>query len=296
MKIVALILSLSGDIEDLRRLTGSLTEAGVIPYVVPTSYGLAERLESSDVPHLLIYDNPGFGAALTVAANLVDDWDWLMPVNDDVLIDARELREEVSRWATLDPRQLVYLDPVEPKPIPGLWSVLGQVSLVGGAWLRLRQRVVEADLLNQQPKAARDMFRPFSIVAFDRQLWLDLDGFDESLIYTFEDADFGRRAIECGAEIAFPAVRGVVHSKSGTSKRHADKVIPVAVWSASRYLVTLGYPSVMARTLCALASVVRIAAIPGTRIPPRAHLVGLLRSVRHLTTNSAPTLPAYKSL
>lgn len=295
-RVVALILSYSGSVKELRNLVNSLARAGVEPFVVPTSSRVDASLEGTGIPSLPIRANPGFGAALTLAEQHVGSWDWLMPVNDDVEIQEAGLREEIATWRNRPPGQLVYLDQGPKKVIPDLVDVLGQVSLWGGVIARVKQTFAGKSpwVVGQDREPSdRATFKPFSIVAFDRNLWVTLGGFDRRLIYTFEDADFGRRANDIGASVSYPRLRGIDHQRSGTSRQYAERVLPVAAWSAAMYLVTLGFPPRRALHLCAAASLARLLVVPWADVPRASHIKGIVRSTYHLLRGKQPTLPPY---
>lgn len=288
-RILALIPSYSGQLLELRELTEALLLSGADPFVVPTSAGLASRLTGSGIPHLRIEGNPGFGASITRAAALAGEWDWLMPVNDDITIEPEIMRTELER-AVSGRRvlRLVYLDPGRPKPIPSVVGTLAQVSLLEPAFRRLQPYRP-----SQPPHDPRRVFRPFSIALISAALWDSIDGFDTRMVYTFEDADFGNRAAQCSAEVIFASALGVHHETSSTSRRHMDAVLPVAVWSAWAYLRVLGVRKNAARALLLAALGVRLFLVPLTRLPVPQHIRGLLRAMAALITNRQPHLPPY---
>lgn len=291
-RIVALVLSLSGDPDSLDVLTKDLRRAGTDPYVVPTGRSLEESLSASEIPYVSIRSNPGFGEALVRAQAQVGPWDFILFVNDDVTIDPVSLEAELATWAPVAAGSLHYLDPVPVKPIPTTWRTLLMVSLwnvVLGRWVSPRA---------PQPTAAEPIdggkwFRPFSIVGVSHNLWTALGGFDSRLTYTFEDADFGRRAAARGAKVYFNSPSGIKHERSSTSKRYAEVVLPVANWSAAMYLVTLGVSPRRARILCAGACLARVPLVLGAPLPKMPHLRGIWRSLRHLIRGEAPSLPEY---
>jgi GT2 family glycosyltransferase len=138
-------------------------------------------------------------------------------------------------------------------------------------------------------------FGPFSIALISRPLWDALGGFDPHLIYTFEDADFGRRAVTRAAHLAFCPADRTQHKASSTSRRHVDLVLPVAVWSASNYLSKWFVGPRTARSLCLAALLVRCLAVPFAHLDRRTHLTGIRRAARSLVTGQAPSLPPYES-
>lgn len=290
-RIVALIPSLRGSLEHLRRLTDGLSAAGADPFVVPTSVTLAVALQDSDIPHLTIGANPGFGASLTRAVAQVGGWDWMMPVNDDVTVDGDALRQELQlAQGGREVERLVYLDPGQPKPIPSAARTFAQISLIEPAFRRFRPARAA-----RPPYDSQHVFRPFSIALISNRLWQNLNGFDDRLVYTFEDADFGRRAAAAGAEILFPDVPGILHLSSSTSRRHMDVVLPVAVWSAYGYLQVLGASPLRARGVLITALLARMALIPFTKLPIGPHLRGVASSIESLVAGRQPSLAHYET-
>lgn len=294
-RIVALILSLSGDLDSLGALVADLRRAGADPYVVPTGKRLEDSLRVSGIPYVSIGSNPGFGEALDQAQAQVGHWDFMLFVNDDVTIDPSTLKSELAGWVPTSSGSLHYLDPVPVKKIPNVRRTLLMVSLwnvVLGRWVSRRTpRPIAANQIN-----GAKWFRPFSIVGVSHNLWSALGGFDSRLLYTFEDADFGRRAAAHGANIVFNSPPGIEHERSSTSKRYAEVVLPVANWSAAMYLVTLGLPPRRARLLCATACLARIPLVFKAPLPKVPHLRGIWRSLLHLARGEAPSLPAYEDV
>jgi GT2 family glycosyltransferase len=289
---LAVIPSLSRSPGELKVLTDDLRSAGFEPLVVVTGRTLDGQLSESDIPRVSPHANPGFGAAVTVGAEQ-GTWDWLAIVNDDVVFDADLLREHLRPVLARDPaeRVLCYLDPVSPKAIPSVRGTVAELSLVASVVSRLRRQAAP----EAEPDPRR-WFRPFSFALVSRGLWDHLGGFDDRLPYTFEDADFGRRAGVSGAEVLFSQDSSVRHDRSSTSGRYLDTVLPVAAWSAAGYLQTLGVAPRRARLVCAAALVVRLALIPFSGSPSRKHALGTLRGARSLWLDRQPALPAYDSI
>lgn len=286
--MVAVSPTLRGDIDALHGLFNRLRESGFQPWAVPTSAGAQQRVDASGLPNVSIGANPGFGAAVTYGLTHVGAWDWALIINDDIELDAGALSSVTSSLPRGDDEVMIYLDPVAPKSVPGLASTLGQVSLLSAVAQRLPAGAGSA--------ARRGQFRPFSIVLISRGLWERLGGLDESLPYTFEDADFARRAGAVSADVRYPTLTGVRHPASATSRRHVDTVLPVAAWSAMSYLAKWHLPRPIARGACVLALVARL---PITLVAPldrRSHVRGVLSAVKALATDTAPALPLYDSL
>ncbi|WP_322613552.1 glycosyltransferase family 2 protein [Dermacoccus abyssi] len=252
---------------------------------------MQESVTKAGIPHVSIQANPGFGAAVTSGLNEVGEWDWVLVINDDIELEEGALLPHVEALPDAMSKTLIFLDPVEPKRIPGMGSTLGQVSLISAPVARLR-RVFGSG----RTKHSGDRFRPFSIVMISRGLWDGIGGLDEDMPYTFEDADFARRAELAGADLRFPATEGIRHPASSTSKRHVDKVVPVAAWSAASYMTRWYTPPGVARALCAGALATRALFVPITPADRRSHLVGIRRGISALLTNRKPDLPDFDSV
>lgn len=287
MRIVAVSPSLRGTKTELRTLCDALRHDGIEPWVVPTGSSAEAGCREADIPFIEIGDNPGFGAAVTHGLDRCGRWDWALILNDDIHLAAGALSTVVADLAPGSSRTLIYLDPVPAKPMPGLMSTLGQVSLWSAVTKRFRP--------SHTPDLAQ-AFRPFSIALVSHGLWEALGGLDESMPYTFEDADFGRRAVAEGAEVEFPTLEGIVHPASSTSRRHVDTVMPVAVWSAMNYLAKWYVPRPVARAMVAAALVARIPMVAAAPLDRASHLRGLINSLRIVVTDEQPQLPAFTSV
>ncbi len=290
-RAVAVSPSLRGTADQLGRLVDRLRSSGFDPYIVPTGRSVQESVTKAGIPHVSIQANPGFGAAVTSGLNEVGEWDWVLVINDDIELEEGALLPHVEALPDAMSKTLIFLDPVEPKRIPGMGSTLGQVSLISAPVARLR-RVFGSG----RTKHSGDRFRPFSIVMISRGLWDGIGGLDEDMPYTFEDADFARRAELAGADLRFPATEGIRHPASSTSKRHVDKVVPVAAWSAASYMTRWYTPPGVARALCAGALATRALFVPITPADRRSHLVGIRRGISALLTNRKPDLPDFDSV
>jgi GT2 family glycosyltransferase len=255
--------------------------------VVPTGATLERRLTDSDIPHLAIGENPGFAATIRLGAE-GDDWQWLLVVNDDVDVDVERLAPLIGSLGDRDAQAnaIVYLDPVPPRRVPTVADALGGLSLLGPALARVRPA--------PGPVASRSgAYRPFSFVAVSRPLWATLGGLDTEFVYTFEDADFARRAEAAGAEVSFPEDTGVRHDRYGTSSRRIAAVLPCAAWSTAVYLERLGLPRPASRGACMAALVARLPLVLASDLPAGQHVRGIGGALWALVSGRRPTLPAY---
>ena len=283
----AVIPSLAGSLDRLAELTQALASAGADPLVVPTGASVQRALHGSRVPFIEIKANPGFSA--TIAHGAVGEWDWLLVVNDDVTVDAVRLGAALASLKEYDRDTmcLAFLDPVEPKPVPTIPDALLGLSLLGPVLARLG--------LTRETRRTKtsDTFRPFSFVAISRRLWEELGGLDQEFIYTFEDADFSRRAHASGATLLFPDDTGVSHRRYGTSTSRIRAVLPCSAVSTATYLQTLGMRPGTARAACLAALAVRTPLVLVAGLPKREHLAGITAAGRAFVFRRRPNLPDY---
>lgn len=291
--ILAAIPSLSGDVKRLQTLTDALGSVGMQPLIAATGRALDLRLAESRLPHTSPMSNSGFGQTITHVANSRTDWDWLAIVNDDISVNEQQLRLSLKMVVGRNPqdRVLAYMDPVRPIDMPTLSSVLLSVSLIGPLISHLRPPRLD-DGRRTDPHR---YFRPFSFVVVSRGLWDELNGFDSRIIYTFEDADFGRRAARASADVLFLENTGITHAAYSTSRKHMDRVLPVHVWSACVYLEKWTIFGPTARFMCAIALVIRLVLFPLANIPRWKHLRGIGATLVALVARKQPKLPDYES-
>jgi hypothetical protein len=292
-RVLAAIPSLSGKVTRLEALADSLTSAGMHPMIAATGRLLDLRLADSLVPHTSPKSNAGFGETIAHIANSSGDWDWLAIVNDDISVNAQQLRQSLADIVSRDPQErvLAYMDPVRPKDMPTLVSTLSAISLVGPALNRLRRTKSDYGSRTDPQR----YFRPFSFAVISRGLWDALNGMDPRMIYTFEDADFGRRAAIASADVLFVENTGVIHAAYSTSRQHVRQVLPVETWSAAAYLEKWTVPGPLVRFLCCCALIIRLPLVPLVDLPRSQHLRGISRAFVALVTQRKPALPDYEA-
>lgn len=285
---IAAVPSLRRPMTQITALRDCLTEAGCEPFVVATGRRLDDTLTQAGFSHVSPRANPGFGASVQAAVDAAAargpaEWSWLLVVNDDLEFEAADLAAvmgALERDHGSEPC-LAFLDPEPRRPIPG----------VLGTWCNLA--LVPA-LVSRTPAGARPgYYKSFSLVAISRSAWERLEGFDDSITYTFEDADFARRAHAGGVAVVDQPLRSLYHEKSGTSRTLVSRVLPVSVDSARRYLLAAGTAPFLARAVVLSALVVRLA---GALARPHrgAHVRGIARAARATVNGTSPSLPAYE--
>lgn len=291
-KILAVIPSIGGpglkEVVDLQRTLQGLEH--VFCVVVSNSRRLTQHLEASKTPFVTDESNGGFGRSVQSGARTDENWRWLLIVNDDINLDADTFSKAVNAnlGANNKHPEIVYFDEDVSRPIPGLRDVFLQVSLLGNIIRKLRTPHV----------SEKESYRSFSCVAISRELFDLNDGFDDDLLFTYEDADFVARARKFGARQRVVGECGVFHSHSLSSGRHIDKVLPVATYSAARYLDKRGSSLAVNSLVILLALLIRLAFVPVTRASKKRHLKGIYFSAKTviLRAHRRPQLPDYAKL
>lgn len=291
--ILAVIPSIAvGGFKSLEKLYKSLESCpGVNPVVMSNAERLSLDLEGAGISFLTQYENAGFGSSIDFAATRSNQWDWLLIVNDDIEIDLPLFECALDRHLTVEgarsPR-ILYFDEENARRIPTRLDVVLQVSLVG-SWLSKKVR-----LRAEEARA----YRSFSCVAISRQLWTVLSGFDKSLPFTYEDADFVRRAYDAGFEQNLAYDSGIVHKHSISSGNHVSVVLPVATCSGALYLDKWYGHQSFNTVLIMGALLVRLLVVPFARASTAAHLSGIANSLVAVLKRRSqmPKLPLYGDL
>lgn len=275
----------------LEALYRSLLECeGLEPVIMSNSRRLTLALERSNLAHITQHANAGFANSVTYAST-GREWDWLLIVNDDIELSGavfqKAVREHLSRPASLE-SHLVYFDQEPPREIPRRIDVVLQVSLIGARLARI--------IPSLGPR--RKTYRSFSCVAVSRALWEKVGGFDETLPFTYEDADFVRRAHEVGFREQVITNQCLEHKHSVSSGAHIASVLPVATYSGALYMDKWYGCHLLNSVLLTLALLSRIPIVPFARANKAAHLIGIVRSARAVWCRraSSPSLPYYEEL
>lgn len=274
-------------VDGVARLVETLSGTSFTPLVVANSAATSIALRRARIHHLDAGMNLGFGAAVNQAAASVDGWDWLLIVNDDMTIPWEAARTIASVLAEVKAEGVVYFDPRPPKLIPTTVSAFLDLSLLNGVLLKARARRHSLDI------STPSTYKSFSIVAISRAAWDALGGLDEALLFTYEDADFVRRAQDRDIPFTVSPAEQLHHEHSATGKLYIDEVLPVSAWSAYKYLEKWGSAPTVARLVCIAALILRIPLTLAIDTPVRLHLRGVARAIRTLATNRLPQMPAY---
>jgi GT2 family glycosyltransferase len=283
------IPSLLADASRLASMCDAATRAGASPVIIANSAHLYRQLASSAIPHVTSRRNDGFAASIALGAE--GDWDWLVILNDDLVFDPDDLAACLSpdHLDTFDSATIVHFDNEPPRHIPTRLGVLLNVSLLSNVARKAfsRWRATRPD--------GKNTYRSFSAVAIGRGAWDSAGGLDTRYPFTYEDADFVRRARARGVQ-----VRGVptsiVHLHSQTGGRLITTVLPVATWSALEYLTKWFGNRTLNRWLLVLALGMRTPIAVLTTSRPRRQMRAIANTARALLIDERPSLPEWESI
>jgi GT2 family glycosyltransferase len=287
-KVRVVIPSLLGDPSRLASMCDAATRAGASPLVIANSARLYRQLSRSRVPHITSRRNDGFAASVALGAE--GDWDWLVILNDDLEFDPDDLTSCLSAKSLdkLDPATIVHFDNEPARRIPTRLGVLLNISLLSNVARKAFPSRCSASATNNS-------YRSFSAVAIGRTAWDRADGLDTRYPFTYEDADFVRRATACGVRVT--GIRtSIVHLHSQTGGKFITTVLPVATWSALEYLTKWFGNRTLHRWLLVLALGVRapIAALTTSR--PHVQMRAIANAAIALVTDARPSLPEWNSI
>lgn len=283
------IPSLLADTSRLASMCGAATRAGATPVVIANSAHLYRQLASSAIPHITSGRNDGFAASVMLGAD--GDWDWLVILNDDLEFDPDDLTACLSpqHLDTFDLAAIVHFDNEPARRIPTRLGVLLNVSLLSNVARKAFSRW-RADRTDGQ-----NFYRSFSAVAIGRRAWDAAGGLDTRYPFTYEDADFVRRARGRGVQVS--AIRtSIVHLHSQTGAKFITTVLPVATWSALEYLTKWFGNRTVHRWLLVLALGVRAPIAVLTTSQPRSQMRAIANTARALLFDERPSLPEWNSV
>ncbi|KAA0079116.1 glycosyltransferase family 2 protein [Mycolicibacterium sp. P9-64] len=277
-----------GDLPQLTSMCDTAIREGASPVVIANSSRLYRKLVAARIPHLTSRRNDGFAASVILGAE--GDWDWLVILNDDLTFDPDDLAPCLSAQTldALHPAAIVYFDDGSARHLPTQLGVLLSVSLLSNIARRAFPRWHRTRL------EGTETFRAFSAVAIGRQVWDRVGGLDSRYPFSYEDADFVRRARALGVQVS--AMRtGVVHQHSRTSGRFVTAVLPVATWSALEYLTKWFGKRTLHRWLLVFALGVRAPIAAATMPQPRKQIRAVANAARALVADDRPSLPEWES-
>jgi GT2 family glycosyltransferase len=281
------IPSLLANTSRLAGMCDAATQAGASPVVIANSAHLYEELATSAIPHLTSRRNDGFAASVVLGAE--GDWDWLVILNDDLVFDPDDLTECLSaaRLDNFDPATIVHFDNEPARRIPNRLGVLMNVALLSNVARKAfsRWRSARSDDENS--------YRSFSAVAIGRRAWDRAGGLDTGFPFTYEDADFVRRARGHGVQVRGIST-GIVHLHSQTGAKYITTVLPVATWSALEYLTKWFGHRTLNRWMLLLALVVRTPIAVLTTSKPRRQLHAIANTASALVHDERPSLPDWE--
>ena len=288
----AVIPSYCRPVPELRALVEGLRSAGVQPVIAATSRDLAEGLAASELPVFDVGSNPGFASTVNAAVRYLDravgGRQWLCIVNDDVALgpkSATRIREALSTAGTSG---IIYLDPGEPRRIPSRLQVFLILSLLEK--FPVFRRLLRPKDVNNAHLLSRE-YRSFSFVAIRQEIYSDLGGLNEEFVFTFEDADFAKRASAVGV---VQVVRDVeaVHAGSSSTRKYVGNTLPAIAWSAQQYLGGREHERA-AKFLVLAALGVRTLLVPFGSARKVDHWLGCFRAAVTVGVSSRPSLGPY---
>jgi GT2 family glycosyltransferase len=278
--------------EDLEELVQYLQSDGIHPLILANSSSVVAQCEDRGLDFFTTFENPGFGACINRAVS-IEGWNGysaIMILNDDldIMSESASVRESVSE-AELQRPTIIHLGSESQKRVPGMAEVFLNFSLLGAVLRRLGWR-------SRSTFCRRGWYRSFSAVLITRQAWKSIGTFDESMTFTFEDADYVRRSALNGVYIRALDIPLFSHMHSVTSGRYVREVLPVSVMSAVGYLnkwqsIGRGRGTVLLVTALAIRSLVCIG-----RRDRIAQWSAIGHSVRWLLLRKcSPRLPDFES-
>lgn len=268
----------------------ALRSAGISAKVFSNAHSVSKALAAASEDYLTVESNSGFGATVTLAAG-AQQWEWLLIVNDDIQVDSDGARAIVRELERQDPSTvpaLVAFGESELRHIPGGLDVFLNLSLLGKIGKLSTWR------MSHGPNGE---YPSFEIVAVSARLWEVLGGFAHDIDFTYEDADFVRRAkqVEGYRQLAVP-VSGIASEHSRSSIVYAKSVLPVSANSAVSYLTRWGYTRRWSCIIVVVALLFRVPLSVASRGGLKKTLQGVALFISYVRTGIPPELPAYDEL
>ena len=276
-------------LENVKMLIRTFESKGAEVIVVANGSTIFNALRDADLPVVSSARNLGFGAAVNLAAPISKKFTWLMIVNDDIEISDTETFgafESLNR----DPgcRMITFGD--EPfLPIPDKREVFINLSLLSG----IRRKVTGRRRMGADYAPRGKYYFPFSIVAISWQLWEAAGGLDERFPFTYEDADFTRRALDIGALQVQIQSDGISHLRSQTGRSQVATVLPVGAWSGYEYLKKWSGRRTLSAVICIAGLVFRFTLLPFSKAGLCNHMRGTIKAISAIARNEPPALPDY---
>lgn len=280
---------------DPRRLTAQIAiydKCGFTSRIVANSANARVLCKALGLPFVDAKSNVGFGAAIKLATQDVE-FDQLIIANDDLLLDSDSF---ILFWTQhhheIPLCGISYLYTESPRSFPGRTAVFMNFSLLG--------RVVNCGRFGVGRREQRQTYQSFALVVIQKDVWRVLNGFCEDLPFTYEDADFARRAHLKGISSASFPNSAVHHDHSKSSRTNVSTVLPVSAWSALRYLDHWTPQHWISRwtnrIVLTTALATRILLIPFSSAHKLNHLKGIVAAQRAILFGIQPMLPKYEEV
>jgi GT2 family glycosyltransferase len=262
--------------------------AGAQVAIIANGRSALEDLRARGLSPLTQHRNLGFAAAVNAArASRTRPLEWLLIVNDDVGIDS------LAPFDILAERRgesaIITFGPEPSRPIPKIGGTFAALAMIPLGRARSRDPVGIPFIL---PKGS---YTPFSLVAIEGALWDRLGGLDERFPFMYEDADFSRRAESEGAtRIALHTPEQIRHERGVTGRSNVQTILPTVTSSAFQYLQKWGLGTLLARTTCVAALLLRTLMLPASRVPIAEHARALLTALKVAAGVRKPALPGFE--
>lgn len=234
--------------------------------------------------------NLGYGRAANFAWDTLGPYDWLLLLNDDLVLSDTAFLATVLEEVFRDQSSLHSLGPSSELAwlrviTPGL-HVFRSLSLVGAAVNAFRRR--------SQTQVAGDQVQPGHVtglpgLAVSGWAYEALCGFDPRYTLYFEDTDFIIRAQEAGISVRTWRLHAISHRKSSSRGARRNDIMQVEASSALLFLQLRGKSPARAAATLVLAAIVRLI-VRSVRDPIGGirEARAVLRSVRNLSGSDLP--------
>ena len=278
-----------------------IAELGGEVVIIGNSHEFENIKSTNPKVHILTNgENNGFAGSINLVASWDDEWDWILLLNDDVLIDTKSLGKLQIALANLDTdKWIVNCDPGLPRSIPNIKDVFMNLSLFEAVKRKLPNRnstsekPVASTTPNLLEKMPTESYASFSITAISRGTWELIGSLDEEMPFCYEDADYTKRCFESKKVTSLRYTLEATHDASSSTKSNINRVLPVVVYSALKYLEQGGVNKFAARSVSFAALLIRIPLITLNSAPKGKHLQGIFESLKVILSGRRPKLPNY---
>lgn len=290
-QVGVVILSFSRTmVPNVLSLHSRLVAAGAAVVVVANSASCWDLLSEADIGAVTAFHNGGFSVGMNFGVKELRRIDrtlqWFVLLNDDADIP------DVYAFARINGlnSRIVSYSPDKVLVIPTTGSILRSFAMVPPRYHSVPHG-------QQDVAIPSDCYCAFSAVGIHVTLWDELGGLDESFPFTYEDADFSRRASNRNEITVLVAESDrAVHIRGESGRFHVAEVLPVSTASALRYLDNIGHLTVLTRLAIILCLIIRIPLTPFSRASRLPHLRGIIRAIGVVLGAFQPMLPEFDAV